>query len=210
MVKQVVSIATLVLFASGLMACGGTSPKKEVTEQLNMNYLDTATFGAGCFWCVEAVFQTIDGVEKVESGYSGGHIKNPSYKEICNGNTGHAEVCQITFDPGLVTFDKLLEAFWMSHDPTTINRQGADVGTQYRSVVFYHNDEQKRLAESYKNRLNAERAFQSPVVTEISPLINYYPAEDYHQDYFQNNPNQPYCAMVIGPKLEKFKKVFKD
>ena len=184
----------------------------EPTEMTEMNYdgLDTATFGAGCFWCVEAIFQTIDGVEKVESGYAGGHVKNPAYKEVCNGTTGHAEVCQITYDSGRVTYDKLLEAFWLSHDPTTLNRQGADVGTQYRSVVFYHNDEQKRIAESYKNRLNAEQAFPNPVVTEISPIDNYFPAEDYHQDYYANNPQNGYCAMVIGPKLTKFKNVFKD
>jgi peptide-methionine (S)-S-oxide reductase len=201
---------TFTLLGSSILgACDEGSEKSEPLNQTIMNEnMDTATFGAGCFWCVEAIFQSIIGVEKVESGYTGGHTKNPTYKEICNGNTGHAEVCQIIYDPVQLTYDKLLEAFWASHDPTTLNRQGADYGTQYRSVVYYHDENQKQLAESYKNRLNAERAFGSPVVTEISPIETYYPAEDNHQNYFDNNPNQPYCARVIGPKLDKFKKVF--
>lgn len=199
----------MLMCSSVLGACDDGSDKPEPLNQEIMNEnLDTATFGAGCFWCVEAIFQSIDGVEKVESGYTGGHTKNPTYKEICNGNTGHAEVCQIIYDPVQLTYDKLLEAFWASHDPTTLNRQGADYGTQYRSVVYYHDENQKQLAESYKNQLNAERAFGSPVVTEISPIETYYPAEDNHQNYFDNNPNQPYCSRVIGPKLDKFKKVF--
>ncbi|MFT5919611.1 MAG: peptide-methionine (S)-S-oxide reductase [Granulosicoccus sp.] len=207
--KTIYLSISMVLLASVMGACGEINNTSEPLNQTIMNEnLDTATFGAGCFWCVEAIFQSIDGVEKVESGYTGGHTNNPTYKEICNGNTGHAEVCQITYDPLRVTFDKLLEAFWASHDPTTMNRQGADVGTQYRSVIYYHNDNQQQLAESYKNRLNAERAFGSPVITEISAIETYYPAEDYHQDYFSNNPNQAYCSRVIGPKLDKFKKVF--
>lgn len=172
--------------------------------------LETATFGAGCFWCVEAVFQSLDGVEKVVSGYSGGAIKNPAYREVCTGRTGHAEVIQIQYDPTRITFVDLLEAFWSSHDPTTLNRQGGDVGTQYRSVIFYHNEEQKRLAEEYKKKLNSSGAFKNPVVTEISPYTNFYKAEDYHQNYYNNNGDQPYCTMVIAPKLEKFRKVFKN
>lgn len=172
--------------------------------------LDSVTFGAGCFWCVEAVFTRLEGVYKVESGYSGGHVENPSYKAICTGTTGHAEVCRITFDPKTITFDELLEVFWKTHDPTTLNRQGNDVGPQYRSVIFHHNDEQRKVAEEYKEKLNKEKVFDNLVVTEISPLINYYEAEDYHQNYYENNSSQPYCSFVIAPKIEKLNKVFKN
>jgi len=171
--------------------------------------LDTATFGAGCFWCVEAVFQRLEGVEKVVSGYTGGKTANPTYKQICTGETGHAEVCQITYNPKKVSFAELLEVFWQTHDPTTLNRQGNDVGTQYRSAVFYHNDEQRRLAEEYKKKLNAAAIFPNPIVTEISPLTVFYKAEDYHQNYYNDNGSQPYCAYVVRPKVEKFEKVFK-
>lgn len=170
----------------------------------------TATFGAGCFWCVEAMFESLRGVESVVSGYSGGHMKSPTYKEVCNGSTGHAEVIQIMYNPAEISFEELLEAFFLSHDPTQLNRQGADVGTQYRSVIFYHSSEQEQLARAFKDRLNASGAFPSPVVTEISPFREFYEAEDYHQEYFANNPNQPYCAAVVGPKLEKFRKVLKQ
>lgn len=173
------------------------------------NSIDTATFGAGCFWCVEAVFQRLEGVMSVKSGYSGGSVKNPSYKEVCNGTTGHAEVCQITFDPNVIKYDELLEVFWKTHDPTTMNRQGNDFGTQYRSVIFYHNDQQKLLAEKYKKQINDEKAYPNPVITEISPLINYYPAENYHQNYYNQNGNEGYCQYVIQPKVEKFEKIFK-
>jgi peptide-methionine (S)-S-oxide reductase len=172
----------------------------------NHSHTDTATFGAGCFWCVEAIFQQVDGVISVESGYSGGAIKNPSYREVCSGSTGHAEVCRITFDSSKVTFDELLEIFWQTHDPTTINRQGADIGTQYRSVIFYHSEFQKQRAEYFKTKLNEEKVFSRPVITEISPLTNYYKAEDYHQNYYNQNTEQGYCTMVIQPKLEKFKR----
>lgn len=168
----------------------------------------TATFGAGCFWCTEAVFLNVKGVSKVESGYAGGTIKNPSYREVCTGETGHAEVTQITFDPAVVSFTDLLEVFWNTHDPTTLNRQGADEGTQYRSVIFFHNEEQKKLAETYKKQLDAAHVFKNPIVTEISPFTNFYKAEDYHQNYFALNPNQGYCQIVIRPKVEKFKKQF--
>ncbi|MBI9070704.1 MAG: peptide-methionine (S)-S-oxide reductase MsrA [Melioribacteraceae bacterium] len=171
---------------------------------------ETATFGAGCFWCVEAVFQELKGVEKVVSGYSGGDTENPTYKEICSGTTNHAEVAQITFDPDIISFDELLEVFWKTHDPTTLNRQGADAGTQYRSVIFYHNPEQKEKAEHYKTKLNDSGAFDDPIITEISPLSKFYSAEDYHQDYYSQNKNQPYCAFTITPKIEKLRKVFED
>lgn len=169
-----------------------------------------ATFGSGCFWCTEAIFQNVDGVVKVESGYSGGKVKNPTYKEVCSGQTGHAEVIQLTYDPNVVTYDELLEIFWKTHDPTTLNRQGADVGTQYRSVIFYHDDMQRQLAESYKQKLDQSGAYDNPIVTEISPFTVFYKAEDYHQNYYNLNGNAPYCAFVIQPKLEKFKKVFAE
>lgn len=173
-------------------------------------HTDTATFGEGCFWCVEATFQQLNGVLSVASGYSGGHVSNPTYKEVCTGTTGHAEVCQITFDPSVISYDELLKAFWGSHDPTTLNRQGNDVGTQYRSVIFYHNQQQQQLAEKYKRELDASGAFNGPIVTEIAPYSVFYKAEDYHQNYFNENGDQPYCQIVIKPKLEKFQKVFKD
>jgi peptide-methionine (S)-S-oxide reductase len=191
-----------------LQACG--QKKKNQKDKMANNQLELATFGAGCFWCVEAIFQRVDGVEKVVSGYSGGHIKNPSYKEVCTGTTGHAEVCQLSYDPEVVSFDELLEIFWQTHDPTTLNRQGNDVGPQYRSVVFYHNEEQKKLAEKYKEELDKAGIYNNPIVTEISPFESLYIAEDYHQNYFNENGSQPYCSFVIQPKVEKFKKVFKD
>lgn len=172
--------------------------------------LDTATFAEGCFWCTETFFQQLKGVKKVISGYSGGHVANPTYQQVCTGTTGHAEACNIIYDPSVISYDKLLEAFWESHDPTTLNRQGNDIGTQYRSVIFYHNEMQKEKAEKYKQKLNESGAFRSPIVTAIQSYETFYPAENYHQDYYENNPNQPYCQVVIKPKLEKFRKVFKD
>jgi peptide-methionine (S)-S-oxide reductase len=172
--------------------------------------LEQATFGSGCFWCTEAVFQQLRGVHKVVSGYSGGGTKNPTYDDICSGETGHAEVVQITFDPRELSYVELLEAFWKSHDPTTLNRQGNDVGTQYRSVVFYHGDEQRTLAEQYKVKLDASGAFSGGIVTAIEPLRDFYPAELYHQNYYQDNPRQGYCEFVIRPKLDKFRAVFRD
>lgn len=170
--------------------------------------LDTATLGAGCFWCVEAVFQQLDGVVSVTSGYSGGMVKDPTYKQVCDGTTGHAEVCQIVFDPQKLSFKDLLEVFWSTHDPTTLNRQGNDVGTQYRSAIFYHSNQQKELAEEYKKKLDESGAFKSPIVTEITPFSTFYAAENYHQDYYNLNGSQPYCNFVIKPKVEKFRKVF--
>ena len=176
----------------------------------NQRIMDTATFGAGCFWCVEAVFQELEGVTSVASGYSGGGISNPTYKEVCSGLTGHAEVIQITYDPSKVSYKDLLEVFWQVHDPTTKDRQGNDVGSQYRSVIYYHSEEQKNLAEKYKKELEASGAFDKPIVTEISPFTKFYKAENYHQNYYKSNTSQPYCSMVVRPKVEKFKKVFKD
>lgn len=170
--------------------------------------MEIATFGSGCFWCTEAIFQNVDGVHSVESGYSGGHVKNPSYKEVCTGATGHAEVIRISFDPSKISFEDLLEIFWQTHDPTTRNRQGADVGTQYRSVIFYHNDAQREAAEFYKQRLEDEKVFDKPIVTEITAATEFFKAEDYHQNYYSLNSNAPYCTYVIQPKLEKFKKAF--
>lgn len=176
----------------------------------NSENLDKATFGAGCFWCVEAVYQQLEGVVAVESGYAGGEMKNPTYKEICTGKTGHAEVIQITYDANVTSYSELLDVFWRTHDPTTLNRQGNDSGTQYRSVIFYHNEAQKRIAEASMAAASEAKIYDDPIVTEISPLSNYSKAEDYHQDYFKNNPNQPYCFYVVGPKVDKFQKLFKD
>jgi peptide-methionine (S)-S-oxide reductase len=202
------------VFLALLLVTGCKSNTLKPNEQMDINTngikTDTATFAAGCFWCVEAVFQELKGVLSVTSGYTGGKIKNPSYREVCTGITGHAEACQIIYDPKVISYDELLEAFWGSHDPTTLNRQGADQGTQYRSAIFYHNQQQKQLAEAYKAKLNSENAFEKPVVTEISPAGAFYKAEDYHQNYFNENGNAPYCTFVIMPKLEKFRKVFKD
>lgn len=172
--------------------------------------LSTATFGNGCFWCTEAIFQQVDGVHSVVSGYIGGFIKNPAYREVCAGTTGHAEAIQITFDPKVVSYAELLEIFWKTHDPTTLNRQGNDVGTQYRSAVFYHDEEQKQLAEHYKQELDASGVFADPIVTEITEATAFYVAEDYHQNYFNDNGRQPYCRVIIQPKVEKFRQVFGD
>ncbi len=174
------------------------------------NITDTATFGTGCFWCTEAIFQSLNGVLKATSGYMGGATANPTYEAVCTGQTGHAECIQVVYDPKIISYDDLLKAFWESHDPTILNRQGVDVGTQYRSVIFYHNSGQQKLATDYKNKLNRESAFSNPVVTEISPASKFYVAENYHQDYFRLNGHAPYCQFVIAPKLKKFKKVFKD
>lgn len=171
---------------------------------------EVITLGSGCFWCTEAIFQRLKGVESAVSGYSGGHIKNPGYKEVCTGRTGHAEVVQVTFDPEVISLQEILEVFWKTHDPTTLNRQGNDVGTQYRSAVFYHNENQKMLATQIKQALDVSGAWPDPIVTEITPFETFYAAEDYHQDYFNENGSQPYCQFVVKPKVDKFKKVFAD
>ena len=172
--------------------------------------METATFGSGCFWCTEAVFQRLKGVESVVSGYSGGFVENPSYEEVCTGTTGHAEATQIKYDPAQISYEELLEVFWKTHDPTTLNQQGNDFGPQYRSAIFYHNDEQRRLAEEYKKKLDAAKIWDKPIVTEITPFTNFYSAENYHQNYFNNNPNQPYCSYIIKPKVKKLQEVFRD
>lgn len=169
-----------------------------------------ATFGSGCFWCTEAVFERLEGVDKVISGFSGGTIKNPSYKEITRGNTGHAEVCQIYYNPEIISFKELLDVFWNTHDPTTLNRQGADVGTQYRSVIFYHSAEQKIIAEESLATISVSGLFSDLIVTEITEFSEFYEAENYHQDYFNNNPNQPYCTFVVKPKVDKFKAKYQN
>jgi peptide-methionine (S)-S-oxide reductase len=171
---------------------------------------EIATLGGGCFWCTEATFKQLTGVISIMPGYSGGTTKNPTYKEVCTGETGHAEVIQVTFDPSVIPFSDILEVFFEPHDPTTLNRQGEDIGTQYRSAVFYHSKEQKETAEKVIRLLNEEKVYDSRVVTEVTPFTAFYPAEDYHKDYFARNPNQRYCSIVIGPKVEKFKKVFKS
>jgi peptide-methionine (S)-S-oxide reductase len=197
-----------------ISACGQPTTKKDApnSKQTNKTKMSTEkiTLGSGCFWCTEAIFQQVNGVIKVTSGYSGGHVVNPTYEQICEKNTGHAEVCQLEYDPAVVTIDEILEVFWQTHDPTTIDRQGNDVGPQYRSVVFYHSDLQKQRAEFLKDALNKSGAFDAPIVTTIEPFTNYYIAENYHQDYYNRNGNQPYCYFVIRPKLEKFEKVFKN
>jgi len=208
------SIITTVLLLN-MWSCSGqpdaSSNQTRVAKDeiiKSMDSLELATLGSGCFWCVEAIFQDIKGVKKVESGYSGGSIKNPSYKEVCNGTTGHAEVVQITFDPKEVSFSSILEVFFSTHDPTTLNRQGADVGTQYRSAIFYHSDDQKKVAEIAKEAAQASGDWPNPIVTEISAYSTFYKAEDYHQDYYNQNGTQPYCQIVITPKIDKFKKKF--
>jgi len=203
------SIAIILgLFLTIILVTTGCNAKNEmkVMEQKT----EVVTLGAGCFWCVEAIFSRVNGVIKVESGYSGGEVENPSYQEVCTGNTGHAEVVQVTFNPDIIPFSKILEIYFKTHDPTTLNRQGADIGTQYRSVIFYHTEEQKRIATEIKNQLDGAGIWSSPIVTSIEPFKNFYKAENYHQNYYEGNRNQPYCRMVITPKLDKFEKIFSD
>ncbi len=171
---------------------------------------ETATLGGGCFWCLEAIYQNVKGVSAVVSGYAGGAIDNPSYQAVCSGTTGHAEVMQITFDPDVISYENILYIFWRTHDPTTPNRQGADTGTQYRSIILYHDDMQKEIADRSKEQTGASDLWDNAIVTEVAPLTQFYPAEDYHQNYYRNNPRQPYCMMVIDPKVDKFKKSFQD
>ncbi len=174
----------------------------------NIKAIETATFANGCFWCTEAVFQNLDGVESVISGYSGGFVENPTYEEVCDRTTGHAECLRIEYHPSLITYEELLEVFWATHDPTTVNRQGDDVGPQYRSAIFFHTEEQKELAEMHRKKLNESGIFKSPIVTAIEPLINFFPAENYHTNYYLDNPAQLYCHYIIKPKLEKLKNIF--
>ncbi len=222
------NVFTLV-FVALFISCSSISTNKQTSDNLvddnkykkerkgknktkmnrNINK-EIAVFGAGCFWCVEAVFQELKGVHSVESGYTGGTVKNPSYNEICTGETGHAEAAKITYDPDIISFEILLSVFFKTHDPTTLNSQGADRGTQYRSAIFYTSDTQKKIAQRIINELNVEKVYPNPIVTEVTELSVYYQAEAYHQNYYKNNPNQGYCTYVIQPKMEKFRKVFKE
>jgi peptide-methionine (S)-S-oxide reductase len=204
-------LAALVIVSAAVGCTAKTQTRNSMSADLSKisENIDTATFGTGCFWCTEAIFEQLNGVVKVTSGYSGGEVPNPTYKQVCTGETGHAECVQVQYEPDKITYDELLEVFWQVHDPTTLNRQGADVGTQYRSAIFYHTPEQKQKAEKYKAELDQSGAFKNPIVTEISPATTFYTAEDYHQEYYENNKNSnPYCAVVIRPKMDKFKKVF--
>jgi peptide-methionine (S)-S-oxide reductase len=202
----------VLVISTSILSCAqqeGSTAKFSSNKNMSIN-TDTATLGAGCFWCVEAVFQQLDGVLKVYSGYTGGHMPNPTYEQVCEKTTGHVEVCQIVYDPEKISYDELLEVFWKTHDPTTPNQQGNDVGPQYRSAVFYSNEEQRKTAEKYKAALQQSGAWGKPIVTTVEPLKEFYIAENYHQDYYAANPNEGYCRYVIKPKIEKFEKVFKD
>jgi methionine-S-sulfoxide reductase len=214
----------ITIFSLISVACGETTNKKINMENKsnsisddnisdhpgNTSSFDTITLGGGCFWCVEAVYEMLDGVTKVESGYSGGTVKNPSYREVCTGRTGHAEVVQITFDNSKTSVDEIMKVFFTVHDPTSLNKQGDDAGPQYRSVIFYRNDQQRNIAKSIIDDLNNEHVYAKPIVTQLAPFTSFYKAEDYHQDYYNQNKQAPYCRLVIQPKLEKFEKLFKD
>ncbi len=209
MLTKAILPVCLAVLTIALYAFQGGERTKGAGDTLHLREgMELATFGAGCFWCVEAVFENVNGVESVVSGYSGGKRPNPTYEQVSTPASGHAEACQVTFDPEKVTYAELLEIFWKTHDPTTKDRQGNDVGTQYRSVIFYHEEEQRRLAEHYKKKLGEARVYDDPIVTEIVKFEAFYPAEKYHQNYYATNPDQPYCRFVIQPKVEKFKKVF--
>jgi len=203
------------VFIFTLMSCNLSADKKEEGKKITQNSksmkgLEFATFGNGCFWCTEAIFEQLEGVTKVESGYAGGAVKNPTYKAVCTGETGHAEVIRLTYNPEVISFRELLDVFFNTHDPTTLNRQGADVGTQYRSAIFYHNELQKNEAEKMIADLENEKIYDDKIVTEITAINNYFAAENYHQDYYNNNKNEGYCRMVINPKLDKFIKKYKN
>ena len=211
MIEKSFGFVFMFVFLSCNLAAKEEQKKSTITMNTeNVVGLELATFGNGCFWCTEAIFEQLEGVSKVDSGYAGGEVKNPSYKEVCTGNTGHAEVIRLTYDPKLISYRELLDVFFSTHDPTTLNRQGADVGTQYRSAIFYHNEEQKAEAEKMIADLERENFFDNKIVTEITAINNYSVAENYHQDYYNNNKNQGYCRMVINPKIEKFKKKYKS
>ena len=207
-ISKHILIVGVILFSSYM----GISQNKEkiMSKKKDMEKLDTAVFGSGCFWCTEAIFEEVKGVKKAESGYAGGEVSNPTYREVCSGATGHAEVVRVLYDPEEVGFEELLEIFWKTHNPTTLNRQGADVGTQYRSVIYYTSENQKQIAERIKKELDESGAWDNPIVTEIVPLDKFYPAEEHHQDYFEKNPYEGYCQFVIGPKMKKFRKVFQE
>lgn len=221
MMKTTIPFFTLIFLCCVVVISCAQSEKKQkrkanneaaVMDEKNIDTagMEVATFGTGCFWCTEAVMESLEGVKKVVSGYEGGMIANPSYEEVCTGKTGHAECVEVNYDPKVISYATLLEAFFRSHDPTSLNKQGNDVGTQYRSVIFYHNADQQQLAEKARTELDKSGAYPKPIVTEITKAVKFYIAEDYHQNYFANNPDQGYCAFVVAPKLDKFKKVFKD
>lgn len=205
LMKTKIIILACVLFTGILFSQNNTKTKK-----MTQSNMETITLGGGCYWCVEAVYENLKGVKSVVSGFSGGKILNPSYEEVCSGTTGHAEVVQITFDKNVTSLDEIFKVFFTVHDPTTLNRQGADKGTQYRSVIFYNDEEQKKEAQSIIAELKHAKVYENPIVTTLEPFTKFYKAEDYHQNYYANNKSQPYCQMVIQPKLEKFEKVFKD
>ena len=216
LVGRTLTLGCLALAGLSFAAPCPAQPKMTSSSRLPQTPVDVpagkavATFATGCFWCTEAVFQALRGVEKVTSGYAGGHLPSPTYEQVGTKRTGHAEAIQVIYDPAVVDYKTLLEAFWKTHDPTTLNRQGADIGPQYRSAIFTHDDEQRQLAESYKRKLGESGAFDDPIVTEITPFSNFYPAETYHQNYYTRNPGQGYCQIVIAPKLKKFREVFAD
>jgi len=209
-------IAALAAVIVSFNLISGRGEQTKVSNSTNKNQagentnLEKATLGGGCFWCTETIFNELKGVEKVVSGYSGGTVKNPTYQQVCTGTTGHAEVIQISFDPSVISYEKLIEIFFHIHDPTTLNRQGADVGTQYRSVIFYNDENQKKTAEEVKEKISKSGLWDDPIVTEIAPFTEFYPAEDYHQDYYENNKEKSYCSLVIAPKVAKFYKEYKD
>ena len=212
------NLGLVVLLAGAACTSCGRQKREEAVQMQKSSkpapqgspQVEVATLGAGCFWCVEAVYQELDGVLSVESGYSGGAVANPSYQQVVSGATGHAEVCQIRFDPAKCSYEDVLKVFWQIHDPTTLNRQGNDVGTQYRSAIYYHDERQKIMAEQSKSALDAANVWPNPIVTELTPFAEFFKADDNHQNYYRRNPSQPYCTAVVRPKLEKFRKVFKD
>jgi peptide-methionine (S)-S-oxide reductase len=204
----IILFSSLLFFAAAGDAGAAAMSTDNHSNATSAPTLETATFAGGCFWCSEAIFQNLQGVTSVMSGYTGGTVENPTYEQVCSGTTGHAEAIQIFYDPAKISYKELLEVFWKTHDPTTLNRQGNDTGTQYRSAIFYHSGEQRQTAEAYKKELGAAKIWNSPIVTEIVPFKKFYKAEDYHQNYYRQNAGQPYCRFVITPKLEKFRKVF--
>jgi len=216
--KSIITIFILIFSFSAVINAGELTIKSEQNKKQNriegtkdkMENQETAILGAGCFWCVEAIFQKLKGVISVEPGYAGGSVANPSYEAVCTGKTGHAEVAKIIFNPKIISYEQLLKVFWEIHDPTTVNRQGNDVGEQYRSVIFYTTSEQKKIAEKVKSELDKSGYYEKPIVTQIEPFIHFYEAEDYHKNYYENNKDKPYCRFVISPKVKKFEKLFSD
>lgn len=204
------TFVTIIFLGLSCFAKKDKDKKTTIMATHDLSHLSTAVFGAGCFWCVETQFQLLEGVDTVISGYAGGHVENPTYKEVCTGTTGHAEVCKIYYDSTKISYEDLLQAFFITHDPTQLNRQGNDIGTQYRSVIYYANEQERSMAQDIINKLNASKAYEKPIVTELSAMPVFYAAEDYHQNYYNLNGSQPYCAFIIKPKREHFEEVFKN